>query len=102
MDRQEIMAMDGQELCNWLNERCVFSETNETIRQFYTNGRPIKWNLPACAFAAKRYMINGNTEPDFVSALKYQYKGTNIDWVLYNELDWLRAAAVVISENQEP
>jgi hypothetical protein len=89
MTRDEIMAMDGQSICTWLNERCVFP-MNENIRQFYSDSPTcIKWNLPACAFAARDYVCKDN----------------NCLWYVHlrgrGPLDWLRAAAIVIAEQEE-
>jgi hypothetical protein len=105
MNKKEIMAMDGQELCGWLNERCVFSETDETIRQFYTTGSPIKWNLWACAGAARDYVVGKWWANCWIDAL---CSVTDYDCEKYQliaiatPLDMLRAAAIVIAEQDLP
>jgi hypothetical protein len=108
MTQDEIMKMDGQDLCTWLNERSVFSETNETIRQFYTNGSPIKWNLPACAFAAMKWCVDNCRGINWVRALLSVQPipvPANIGMEAQIQLafnihleDWLLAAVMVIED----
>jgi hypothetical protein len=93
MNRTEIMAMDGQKLCDWLNERCVFPTTPE-IRQFYAKGSPIRWNLPACAFAARDWAINNHGYRWFEMIM---VNVTPDDYYNETPIDWLRAAAIVLA-----
>jgi hypothetical protein len=96
MTRDEIMAMGEHALCDWLYQKEVLYRVGADEQEMLKFRG--KWNLPACAFAAKDYMVNGNAEDGFVQALRGMYLRVYIDWMLFSPLDWLRAAAIVITE----
>ena len=100
MTREEIMKMDGQALCDWMGskgvefyEECVFSY----------DGEKSVWNLPACAFAARDYVVkmgrNGLYEEYWLNELYGTMKILRSAFA--QPLDWLRAAAIVVMENEK-
>jgi hypothetical protein len=90
MTRDEIMAMDGQELCNWLEQKGVITKKgfNHIIGM---------WVFPACAFAARDHVCS--TESGGIMWLSREHDIANYKRAWEDQpLDWLRAAAIVAAE----
>lgn len=92
MTRQEILKMNGQTLCDWIHESVTFS--NDDWRNF---NRLRIWNLFACAWAARNYVINlqNGMEEKWIKELK----ALEFNWITKSTpLDWLKASAIVLAE----
>jgi hypothetical protein len=106
MNKDEIMAMDGDQLCDWLNEHGVDFPEQDCLRTRWRDEIGVhevldEWNLPACAFAARDYCASKNRSyvwwiqvARITGVEKYPYETAS-------PLDWLRAAAIVIAEKDD-
>ena len=98
MTREEIMKMDGQAICAELYQMGVLHMSDPdmlttTVCDIHTVSH--KWNLPACAFAVRDYVVNNNGYRDFMEAV---FEVNQCPYYKEQPLDWLRAAAIVIAE----
>jgi hypothetical protein len=96
MTRDEIMAMGEQALCDWLYQKEVLFRVGADEQEMLKFRG--KWNLPACAFAARNYLktqgLGGSWWRGVMKIIgphKFQLEDST-------PLDWLRAAAIVITE----
>lgn len=90
MTRDKILKMDGQELCRWLDNRNVLMRVGEDLYKTYHGD----YIICVCAFAARYWCIT--------QSKCYQWEGHLPDYSLFDSpLEWLRAAAIVIKENEK-
>ena len=93
MTHSEIMAMDGQALCRWLQDHYVFKNSSITDCCIFDD-EVSKFNLPACAFAARDWCDKIGKGLDWFQVLS----NTSEIMMFTTPIDWLRAAAIVIME----
>lgn len=96
MNREEIMAMDGQKLCDWLETKNVLNKYISPPETSYIENLEHLWNFPACAFAARDFCVNNDLAIEWHDKLE---EVPELPW-LYSPTNWLRAAAMVIAEKE--
>jgi phage antirepressor YoqD-like protein len=95
MTRDEIMAMGEQALCDWLYQKEVLFRVGADEQEMLKFRG--KWNLPACAFAARDHVCSKSIETTgqwINTVIKLAQCGA----ATADEIDWLLAAAIVITE----
>jgi hypothetical protein len=95
MTREEILKMSAGGCCDWLKEKnAIVKEYSTSMydRCGYYNG----WNLAACAFAVRDYLVQENLILQWTQELD---QVREFPWDK-NPIDWLRAAVMVLNEKE--